>query len=517
MFDFKRREKSIAKRSDSVQSKIALRKVLRPIVLLVFLAILLVSLLAAIPSTRNDGHRDDVLGSAVGDGKLSLLIIYPSRDGWGEREAMYLLDALNNRYDIDAYIASDKQYLAGESVFSNDLDPTVTVTLGVTELCEKNYLEVRSTIGYGGLEITVSTKEFSLPESDETLQYLEDENGELVAEGIDKNASVSKVDILSPSAKRVHEGIDAFLDAFYTDGYHYRIKNSLRRSDLRPEGKLLLSKEITLSDGRLDVLTISYIDGNSYTLRALSEMVDASSPDVVLFNGNVDGGASTRAELSEMWQGISSILTERNVPWLFLPGHLENSALPRVTVCEVISSFDGCLLNITGTDEVGMVLRVNDEKGVATSLVVFADTETDMYALCDIIENDIPLLNRLTGRLPSVTAFSPSLPACLDKIVDGEEVCDDLTDLYDCLDAMGKSTFVCSTSPTAFGTHETEDGSTVALCGSLGFDSLGLGGRFEYNNSQRCALLVSIENRRSTAASIHLKYIMAADLGLTER
>lgn len=512
-------------RGDADGKTVASRRVMRLLkgslhilAVLVFISLLLVLLLAAIPFSEDGQDHDDIYGSSPPLERLGVLIIYPKRDSWGADAADYLSDALLERYDIDVYSTNDCDFIHDDTSLTAFNNATLTVVLGVTDLLDENYLEVLSRVGYEGLEIKVETRKDVGANAEDTLQYLEDEDGNIVAEGLDSSATSSIIEILSPSYGRVCEGIDSFLSAFYTDGYHYRIKRTLSESELMPpQGELLVSDQITLEDGRLDVLTVSYIDGNSYTLRALEVMVDETKPDMVLFNGNVDCGAKTRSELADAWRAVSSILCERDIPWMFMPGDLKSSHLSRITVLEVISSFDGCLLPLEADDTVEYVLTVNDADGMPSAMVIFADTGADMYALCDIIEADIPLYARLIDREIPLLAFMPSLPSCLTETIVGGESNSALTDLYNCLIENGAEFIVCSTSPTVSRSYTHASGTTVSLCGSLGFDAPGLGGRFEYNNSERCSLLLSLEIRRSTAADISLRRLIARELGLNMR
>jgi hypothetical protein len=273
-----------------------------------------------------------------------------------------------------------------------------------------------------------------------------------------------------------------------------------------------------VTDGEVNILVLSYIDGSTYTLRAIEGIVNHAKPDIVVFNGGVDGGAKTRTELGEMWTSIAKTLEKTNTPWCFTPGNLSGT-LSRVTVCEVISSFPGCIRKLSGERDAAFGLTVANSNGVVTSSIYVGDTFGNNALLCELIEKDTELYGRASSYKRSITAILPAIPqqiydACED--VNSQYVSKSLYDLYDSLIAAGADSFICVSDATECSVVKFAGGS-VGFCGSVGFDSQGLGGRFDYNHSLRGALTLTLTPHRAEYSLTEISYIYAADLGLCER
>ena len=465
-------------------------------VVVIFASLLVTMLAAAMPDNVTDDQTpavsipfDDEMPEIDAVAKPDLfphfVIIYPAADAWAAEEASYLESRLSVRFHAHFVILSDSEYLAldEDTLSLYNAEPSLTLNLGISSLLEGSYLENLSRLGADGLEI---------------------------------KRDGNRIDVTSASLTRVHEGIEAFVSSLTFDG-EFKVAEELYICDDRPSEATDFKPEL-ISDGEIKILTLSYVDSSSYTLRAIEGIVAHAAPDLVVFNGNVDGGATTRRELALIWQGISEVLKKTDTPWCFTPGNLVGS-LPRVTVCEVISSYEGCIRPISGDDAAAYSITVANSAGIVTATVYVGDTIDGCDSLCAMIEADEKLYARASSYKRSITAILPALPK---QILDSTEelpesyLAKELYDLYDSLTKAGADSFLCAADSVSTSIIEYKDGK-LALCGSIGFDSHGLGGRFDYNNSLRGGVLLSIAAHRADHSGAELSYIYAADLGLCDR
>ncbi|MBQ3227062.1 MAG: hypothetical protein IJB43_00625 [Clostridia bacterium] len=469
------------------------RKNLIRITVAAFFAMLLLTMLpAAMPDTGEselpppfsfDDKMPELDGTAVPKLFPHLVIVYPEAEGWGEEIAVHIKAELQGRFHAHFVIISDKEYLALDKATLElyNAEPTLTVNLGITELLDGSYLQNLSRIGAEGLEIT---------------------------------RKGTRIDISAASAGRVREGALAFIEAFsYLGGYN--ISEELFRFDLRPETDTDYAPDI-ISDSELKILTFSHIDSNSYTLRALEGIIAEVKPNLVVFNGGVEGGAKTRQELTAIWQSVSAVLTKTSTPWCFTPGELSGD-IPRVTVCEVISSFPGCIKKIT--DGAAYSLTVANTSGTVTASIYVADVYASANDLCDLIDKETELYARASSHKRSISAILPAVTKQLASSAEGiptEYISSALSDICDSLILAGADNFICAADPASPALIDCAVGH-IALSGSIGFDQLGIGGRFEYNHSLRGGCLLTIEHRRAGYTEATLSYVYAAEFGLTER
>lgn len=414
-----------------------------------------------------------------------LVIVYPEADAWGEEEAAHIKAMLEPRFHSHIITLSDTEYLAlGEdTLLLYNAEPSLTLNLGINALIEGSYLEVLARLGADGLEI----------------------------KRID-----NRIDITSASFARIREAADKLISLLVFDGT-YIVPDDIYVCDERPSAETDFKPDF-ITDDSLNILTFSYVDAEAHTLRAIEGIVAHTSPDFVIFNGNLEGNSKNRHDLAVIWQSVSDILKETNTPWCFIPGILSGN-IPRITLCEVISSFDGCLRPISGDESASFSLTVANSKGIVTASIYIADTYDNNSSLCEIIEKDSKLYSRASSYPRSVTAI---FPAVAEQIYTSTEdisegfAAEELTDVFDSLSAVGADSFICVADSISTSIIDCEEG-TVALCGSIGFTYHGLGGRFDYNNSLRGGVLLSLTPHRSDYTETDMKYIYAADLGLNER
>lgn len=466
-------------------------------IVLAFATLLVTMLPAAMPEDEGEGTTRPAISMPFDDEMPEidqvarpdlyphLVIVYPEDDAWGKEEADHLVTHLAPQFHAHFVVISDREYLAlGEDTLTlYNQEPSLTLNVGVTKLLDESYLEVLARLGEKGLEI---------------------------------RRSGNRIDIISASLSRVHEGIESFVTALTFDST-FKVSEDFFILDATGGEDSTFTPDI-VTDGEVNILVLSYIDSNPYTLRAIEGIVAHAKPDIVVFNGGVDGGAKTRAELGAMWQAIADVLKKTNTPWCFTPGALSGT-LPRVTVCEVISSFDGCIRQLSGERDAAFGLTVANSKGVVTSSIYVGDTFGNNALLCELIENDDELYGRASSYKRSITAILPAIPkqisdSCED--ISDTYVSKSLYDLYDSLTAAGADSFICASEATDCAVLEFEGGK-VGFCGSVGFDSQGLGGRFDYNHSLRGAMMLTITPHRAEYSLTEISYIYAADLGLCER
>ncbi len=467
------------------------KKLIRISVAAVFALLLLTMLPAAMPDTGEsqtvppfsfDDEMPELDGIAVPKLFPHLVLVYPEAESWGEELAVHIKSELQGRFHAHFVILSDKEYISlnEDTLALYNADPTLTVNLGITELIDGSYLQNLSRIGDG-------------------LEILRGGN---------------RIDILAASYAKVSEGVKFFLDAFsYRGGY--MISEELYRSDLCPSEETDYAPDI-ITDSSVKILTFSHIDSNTYTLRALEGIIAEKKPDLVVFNGGVEGGAKNRQELTALWKSISDILAKTSTSWCFTPGELSGN-IPRITVCEVISSFPGCIKKIS--DGASYSVTVADPQGIVTASIYVADVYASTNELCDLIEKESKLFARASDYKRSISAILPAPAKQIASSAEGiksEYISSALSDVCDSLIFAGADTFICAAAPTSPALISSSLGN-ITLCGSIGFDQLGIGGRFEYNNSLRGGALLTLDFRRAGYTEAAISYVYAADLGLTER
>ena len=385
-------EKSMSFRKKT-RSILSLSNIAKAAAAVVFALLLLTMLPAAIPDSTVEETRpapsfDSKLPDmgAVADPKVfpHLIVVYPENEAWAKEAADLIVTKLTPLFHAHFVTLSDVEYLALDegTLALYNAEPSLTVTLGITELIGDSYLHVLSRLGAEGLEII--------------------RNG-------------NRIDIVSASAKRISESAEKFISSVFFSG-SYEISEELYISDPRPSSETDFVPDL-ITDGEVKLLTFSHIDSHEYTLNALRGIVGHVKPDVVIFNGGVDGGCKTRQELAALWKNIAAILKETDTPWCFTPGNLSGT-LPRIVVCEVISSFDGCLRTFKGDSAVTYSLTVANSAGEVTASIYVGDVYDTSESLCEIIEADTKLYGRASDYNRAVIGVFPAIPEQLSSLED---------------------------------------------------------------------------------------------------
>ena len=171
-----------------------------------------------------------------------------------------------------------------------------------------------------------------------------------------------------------------------------------------------------------------------------------------------------------------------------------------------------------GDGAVTYSLTVANSEGKVTASIYVGDIYDTSESLCELIEADEKLYSRASDYEREIIAILPAIPEQLSSLEDvcAEYASDKLTDLYDAFVAAGGNTLICAADPAHPFVIEHKNG-TLALCGSIGFSARGLGGRFDYNNSIRGGMILTLAPHRAGYTTAKAAYTFAADLGLTER
>ena len=118
------------------------------------------------------------------------------------------------------------------------------------------------------------------------------------------------------------------------------------RDGSEPDTSLYESK-LTLgfgSDGKFKMLVFSDPDINTNTISAMEAMLDEEKPDLVILNGDVSSGISTKSELEEYLRVLCAPMESRRIAWCHINGEQDGDAGLSVTLQnEVYSSFKYCV------------------------------------------------------------------------------------------------------------------------------------------------------------------------------
>lgn len=449
---------------------------------------------------------------------LTVGVYYPEDDMWGSEQAEYLAEQMSQFDNIELMVIP----VAADGTEKTDTysDFGLRISVGYTARQSETYFDAYSRLGGDGMEISRSDN--SGGGSDGTEIYITAFDG-----------------------GRVRDGIDRFLRYFRSSGKLVRIDSKMYVTETGDTsgaagGYYAIQMQLPEGSTRFKVLTLSEPDADEYSLRALKLLLEAETPSLVVFNGGLDCGASDRASLAAAWAQIAGVLDGAGVQWCINLGENDSGEM-RILECEVITEQPGCItppgictasvLSSTGT------IIINNSDGTEAGALFLVDCgDTRLYSSgCDMITGMSELLVRSSGSTVSdgfVTISSCTLPQLADALNNTAADYPDIVaytsftapgaegsgDIFDASLAAGTTNFICGSGTTSTGTASVpcvgvENGLTVGLCGSLGFDSPGLGGRFDLNNSLRGGILLTLEIRRAGYSVTDMKYLYAALLG----
>ncbi len=259
-----------------------------------------------------------------------------------------------------------------------------------------------------------------------------------------------------------------------------------------------LQRTVTVADEDFSVICLSAPSVDTHTMNAISTLVDAANADLVVFNGDLDCGATNRAELASAWKAISDMLALRSASFIFTLS--ESEALPDVMLCEVISSMDNC---IGGGDGVYTVCHEGGEP--LTAIIASSNGEDDATdGVVAAITELTPFWKSSAGKkFPLLTVF-PDAPEGLSRTATAlsargtptPDASESTAAVLNAALTAGADHLICGGSKNSYGVAEKlldtlPDGYTaalsprMALCGAIGYTEEGLGGRFELHNSLR--------------------------------
>ncbi len=109
----------------------------------------------------------------------------------------------------------------------------------------------------------------------------------------------------------------------------------------------LYESKLTLGfggDGKFKMMVFSDTDINTNTVSAIETMLDAEKPDLVILNGDVSSGFSTKGELEEYLKVLSAPMESRRIAWCHIYGEQDcDQGLSPSLQNEVYASFKYCV------------------------------------------------------------------------------------------------------------------------------------------------------------------------------
>ncbi len=519
----------IEKGTKSVRQRvhIAVKVVLYLAVGALFLAILQPQLPDVITAFENpSGVSAEELVLRKERDRVTVGIVYSEYDEWAPAECERLGEKIGAEYDIITEIMSDGSLSAlSEGVYD------LVISVGHTSMCGESYLSCYMRLGSLGYEIG----------------HTEDASGRTVS-----------VDIIAFGAETARTAVDRFASYFLQSSRLLRAADRLYVSVVQTEdASLPVIMRTDVGDG-IGILTVTKPGADTNSLAALDALIADSSPDLVVFCGGLDCGCSGRSELATAWAEISALLNWRGVRFCCVFA-LEDrtSAVPEEVIYEVISSCQGFVENSAALSDRG---RGDGRQAGGRTCLTFTDPGgTPVYSLymidaagfdgaAEVRETSDWMLSvsraieRTTGRTVPSSLICPGItlsaaaslpPFSGDEIRDGVTV-NEAVDPYllsfsdllgETLSAVRVSGLVCTAGNTNTGVAARDstlfgdapgDARPVSLglTGSLGFNSFGLGGRFELNNSLRGGVVISAGAGGDEPS---MEYRYASKLGAVKR
>ena len=161
------------------------------------------------------------------------------------------------------------------------------------------------------------------------------------------------------------------------------------RDGTEPDTSLYESK-LTLgfgSDGKFKMMVFSDTDINTNTISALEAMLDAERPDLVILNGDVSSGISTKSELEEYLRVLCAPMEDRRIAWCHTYGEQDGDAgLSAALQNEVYSTLKYCVSKVdfesfgAGSYFLPVFADSSAEKGSAPLFGVWAFGQTGLIS-----------------------------------------------------------------------------------------------------------------------------------------
>ena len=427
--------------------------------------------------------NEDLRSRTGGDVKLDF--VYSERDTWGRGTADYLAGKMTGYDYIKTSVIRDEDYSGGDG-------SGFAVFIGHTSQNSESYLDAYRRLGSDGLEISRTA----------------DANGETVS-----------VTILAFTEKQAKRGADRFADYFLSANYIRKAFTRLYVSDVSGDRLGFVSVETRSAGDVYDVLVVSQPDSDSHTAALLRAMKNYSDPGLVVVSGGISR-AGNRDAIASVSTMIEEALGE--TLWTWSPCASD----PTGAGADLAFEITGAARNgvrAAGRDETAYTL-FTDADGSPLGVFVNAglDSLTSSDKVCERLSLLLAAVNRAADGVPSaillpalpascvadagfaVTAFDPD--AELNLLGNWERFSDSRADaVYAAAKDGGVPVISFFAGYNNSGVIRIPDsGTTIALCGSLGFESPGVGGQFRLNNALRGGtLILFVLGREVTAETLN--------------
>ncbi len=420
---------------------------------------------------KNDrGITNEDLRSRTG-GDVRLDFVYSERDAWGRETAEYLAGKMDGYDYIQTSVFGDEEYSGGAGT-------GFAVFIGHTSNSGESYLDAYRRLGSDGLEISRTAGD----------------DGETVS-----------VTILAFSENQARRGADRFAEYFLSANYIRRVFTKLYVSDVSGDRLAFATVETRSAGDVYDVLVVSQPDSDSHTAALLGAMKKHSDPGLVIVSGGISGAGNRDAIAS-----VSTMIEEvcGDTSWTWSPAASDPTGAGADLAYEITGASKNGVRS-AGRDETVYTL-FTDEDG--NPLGVFVNAGLDSLTSPDKVAQRLSTLLAAVGRaadgVPSAIVL-PALPetcaedagfavtafdsdAELNLLGNWERFADSRADaVYTAAKDGGVSVISFFAGYNNSGVIRIPDsGTTIALCGSLGFESPGIGGQFRLNNALRGGTLI---------------------------
>jgi len=472
-----------------------------PVALIITLAVAALLVVAAIPVTiyvyiyTAESSRPtkearlittEDLRSRLGD-EVRIDFVYTSAEGWGRETAEYLAGRMDGYDYIVSNVVPDEGYAESES--RGDF----AVFIGHTLFSEENYLESVLRLGLDGLEISRKT---------------------------DSSGNTESVTITAFGQETAMRGAERFADFFLSVNRIRNIFTKLYISETSGERLDFVSFRQAEAGEEETVLAVSRPDSNPYTGRLLSAMVDAAAPSEIVVSGGL-ASEESREKLAEVCSVING--SRGGALWRFCPTSSDPGGSRMNLALEVMRASDPSALSegSGSTETVYSVVTDESKAPLGVMIYVGVDSLDDSGKTAERIRTLAGVLDRTTDDYPfalilpalpevcseaewfSATGFDPDSE--LNVLGSRSGQTDGRADeIFTAALESGADLFVCYAGFSNIGTMPIAEGedavASLALCGSLGFNNPGIGGKFQLNNALRGGVAVKFVFGESVTA-----------------
>lgn len=473
--------------------------VFRSISAMMFVVLSIVLFPAASENLMSADDDYPVGGAEAVAQRTRVQVIYRDNAGseWARTAALRLSEELFDRYGYEAELIPASKVSVGSRINNEG-----AIVIGHTDLSECDYVESYYNIGADGCNTYFNSM------------------GDLIIEAFGSVGADAGIDIFlsgynadAVNAVLYKKGVSVpDLDAVLTN-----VANGISYSNSEVPSITVGATRIEC-EGDLKTVIFAAPDNDRYSLRAMKLILDEETPDMVVFCGELSAGAEDRMTLSKAWDDITALLAERDIAWSFIPAD-EDSALPATMINEVLLSKSGCMA--VSADRSATIVATRD--GVPFGALWLISKEASGDALCaELKESAATLALAADGTVPGAIisgAVTCEAAALLEESEDvelraGHDA--EIAGLYETAAECGVECFAAADDPLNVGVTE-KDGISVALAGSIGYESEGPGGRFEYNHSLRGALVLTLSCDENGRSGFDIRYLYASELGADQR